>query len=280
MAECKGRAQAISLTIQHADMPRHFRPYLLELGEIGRDERIDHMVRIAVNEAVRTAPHNGSKRTICGWIASDQPAAIIAGHLARHARIRAHNRVRTLRIWDPRTLDLLQHLLAAQTAESLALPGADWWWLARNARVKELRPVWTRDPKPLGAHLNDAHVETLLLAEPLHATLNVLQDMREDHIGDHTLRTVIQALRRASAQWGVCDPLDQVGFALHACLVHADFDSDAEVAAAMRRSKKAGHSTTQALSSFDEQAWNAVRGRLRGGGPNANVIGNGELHHG
>lgn len=279
-ADYEGRRLAIPLVIRHVDMPQHLRPYLLALGEIGRDDHIDLTIRIAVDEAARAAPCNGSKRTICGWIASEQPASAIAAHLARHARISTHNRARTLRIWDPRTLDLLEYLLASRVTESLALPGADWWWLGRNVSVKELRSAQTSAPLSVGAHLNDEQVEALLLAEPLHATLNVLQDMGKDAVREQTLRTIIQALRRASAQWGVSDQLGQVGFALHSCLVHADFDTDIEVAAAMRRSKDAGQAPTQVLTSFDEQAWNAVRGRLRGGGRNVNTIGNGELNHG
>ncbi len=280
LADCEGRDQAVSLAIRHTDMPRHFRPYLLRLGAIGRDERVDLTVRVGVEEALRAAPHNGSRRSICGWIASELPPAVIAGHLVRHTRVRAQDRARTLRIWDPRTLDLLQHLLTERAGQLLALPAADWWWLGRNAHVKGLQATRDPAPDPVGAHLNDEHIGALLLAEPLHATLNVLQDKRVDPTDDQTLRTIIGALRRASTQWGVSDPLDQVGFALHSCLVHPNFDADAEVAAAMRRSAGEGHVPTQALSLFSEQEWNAVRGRLIGANPDARVKGNGELHHG
>lgn len=280
LANCEGRHQAVSLAVRSVDMPRHFRPYLLWLGEIGRDERIDLTIRIGVEEALRATPHNGSRRSICGWIASELPPAVIVGHLVRHTRIRVRNQARTLRIWDPRTLDLVQHLLAKQAGTLLALPGCDWWWLGRDAHVKKLQASRNPESEPVGEHLNDEHIGALRLAEPLHATLNVLQDTQTDPIDDQTLRTVIGALRRASTQWGMSNPLDQVSFALHSCLVHPNFDADAEVAAAMRRAAGAGHVPTQALSSFDEQAWTAVRARLTGAKPNAGTKGNGELHHG
>lgn len=278
MTECKGRDQAVPVPIRPADMPQHFRPYLLELGDFGRDDRIERTIRIAVDEAIRASPESGSRRSICGWIASNHPPATVAADLARNARVLTQGRPRMLRVWDPRTLDLLQHLLAGRLAQSLTVPGASWWWLDRDSSIKELQAVENLDATRLS--IGDEQIEALLLAESLHATLNVLQDMRKDATCELTLRTIVDALRRARSQWSIADPLGQVRFALHACLVDRNFDADAEVAAAMRQADGLGESPVDALLLFDDRAWGAVIERLSTGESDRPILRQGELHHG
>lgn len=258
LEEVDGRDQATPVLIQHQDLPGHFRPYLLKLGDIGRDSRIDRTIRIAVDEATRKSPQNGSKRSICGWIASEHKSEAVASYLARQARIAVLGRSRLLRIWDPRTLDLLQHLLTVESMRTLVPPESRWWWLGRDSAVKQLERSVADTGGEAQLPIDDKGVESLLLAESLHSTLNVLQDMKSD-VGPETVRIIMGALRRARSHWGVAEPVDLVRFALHARLVHEAFDSDEQVRLAMNASSS---SPVRALSSFDEPAWSAVRERL------------------
>lgn len=197
-----------------------------------------------------------------------------------HSRIYVRGTPRMLRVWDPRTLDLLRYLFAGASMQTLCLPESSWYWLGRDGDIRQLPESPAHDWHDSRLPFSDGQIDVLLLAEAFNSTLNVLQDMRADVVDGATLRKIVNALCRARSHWGIVDPLDQVRFALHACLIHDSFDTDEQVANAMRHSGALVGSPVQGLSSFDEKAWEVVRERLSSDHSNTRLFIQEEVNHG
>lgn len=251
----------VPLPVSHPELRSDLHPYLLPLGEPGRDPEVEALVKQAIAEALRRGPEKDGRRSICGWVFSDLPVQELAAQLARHTSVVVKRKRRLLRIWDPRTLDLLALLLGPEQQQTLVGPLGDWRWLGRSAEVSRLPAARGTPADSLVLHQDQ--IEMLLNSEAIHQVLDVLQDLGRDASSESVGRAVLTAVRRGVARWGLTEKADLVEFALHATLIGAEFDSDEEVQSAMQKAASAGRPAVRPLAEFNEERWQQVRQRLQ-----------------
>lgn len=247
------------LPVSHPELRTGLRPYLLPLGEPGRDPRVEVIVKQAVSEALRQGPEKDGRRSICGWIFSNLSSQTLAAWLARHASVVADGKRRIFRVWDPRTLDLLTLLLDAQQQNTLAGSIGDWRWLTRSGAINCFPTAEETAVESLD--LRQEQLEMLLNSEAIHQVLTVLQDLGRDASSESVGHGVLTAVRRGVARWRLTEKADLVDFALYAILVHAQFDADDEVQSAMQKAASEGRSAVHSLAGFTDEYWLQVRKR-------------------
>lgn len=259
-AQFLSQTSPIPLPVSHPELRADLRPYLLPLGEPGRDLRVEATVKVAFAEAVRQGPENDGRRSLCGWIYSDLPAREIAVHLAGHASVVVTGKRRLFRIWDPRTLDLLALTLDVPQQRALVGPIGDLRWLGRSGEIRSFATAGERAADSLVLH--QRQLQTLLYSEAIHQVLDVLQDLGRDASSEAVGRAVLDSVHRGAARWQLTGKADLVEFALHAILIGAAFDDDADVQPAMRKAAAEGRPAVQPLADFTEERWSQVRQRL------------------
>jgi hypothetical protein len=262
LEDAPGRQQAVPLPLtgRHDDRTRH--PYLLALGDIGRDEIIDRALDLDWAEATRHVERETRGSTVCALLACEpEHTAEVARSLAEFSRRRAASRQQPfLRLWDPRVAELLMPLLSATASRELTGGAAAWWTLDRRG---ELVGHFAID----GAARTDgdrvwqspAVVDILASAGAINGVLNALQDAGVAPSRFPSTSTLLALIARARSQWGLADDFDLIQFALHGVLVRADFDADPDVRAAMSQARARGDSCIEALNSFDESHWEQGR---------------------
>lgn len=249
-----GREHAIEVPLAaHAEAPVRA-PYLLALGDVGRDETIELALDLGFAEATRHPERETRGSTICAFVACPPAdAARIAGALADGARRRAASRQqRFLRLWDPRVFERLMPLLSGPALRELTADSAGWWWIGRDGALAS-RAAVAHDGGNGWASPDVA--DTLASTGAINGVLNALQDAAVACDRLPSTSTILALLERARMQWGLLDDFELIQFALYGVLVRADFDGDAEVRAAMAAARKRGESCIDALASFDESHW-------------------------
>ena len=249
-----GRDQAIDVPLAaHADAPVRA-PYLLALGDMGRDDRVDLALDLGFAEATRHPERETRGSTICAFVACPPAdAARVAGALADVARRRAASRgQRLLRLWEPRVFEHLVPLLSGPALRELTADSAGWWWIGRDGALASRREAAGDTGR--GWASSDV-VDTLASIGAINGVLNALQDAAVASDRLPPTSTLLALLARARMQWGLADDFELIQFALYGVLVRADFDGDAEVRAAMAAARERGESCIDALASFDESHW-------------------------
>ena len=72
-------ADRMPLPIRYRELNAEQRPYLLRLGDFGRDDAIERSVSLAVAEAMSASRERPPVRSICGWLQGGIASA--ASHL-------------------------------------------------------------------------------------------------------------------------------------------------------------------------------------------------------
>ena len=262
LADASGREQAVPLplTSRHDDRMRH--PYLLALGDIGRDEIIDKALDLAWAEATRHVERETRGSTVCALLAcAPEHTAEVARSLAELSRRRAASQHQPfLRLWDPRVAELLMPLLSATASRELTGGAEGWWTLDRRGDlVSHLAIDGAVRTDRDRAWQSPAVVDILASAGAINGVLNALQDAGVAPSRFPSTSTLLALIARARSQWGLADDFDLIQFALHGVLVRADFDADPDVRAAMSEARARGESCLEALHSFDESHWEQGR---------------------
>jgi hypothetical protein len=280
LADMPERENAIAVPVRHPDVADARRPYLLALGEFGRDRRIDETLQLACDQARRHASQRAHGRSICGWLAASGSPHTLAWQLAKasHQMIEGHSRL--FRYWDPRVLDVLPGLLETTQAQALFRPVSGWWWLDRNAALRGAalqRAGHEASAVPAAFKLAPAQIERLRQVESVNRCLDVWQDLQHDPEADGVRDRIARLIAAGTRKWGLQTDREQVSYALYALLVHVGFDEDAEARAAMQAARAAGTSPIEALVRFDEAYWDRLKHRLAEA---PSVLLKEERHHG
>jgi hypothetical protein len=254
LKSARRRDDAIELPVMLPTNEGVRRPYLLPLGDVGRDETLDFVLDLAFAEATRHPERETRGATICAFIAcKPASASTVATTLSEVSRRRAVPRgQRFLRLWDPRVFELLLPLLPTRELAELTGRSAGWWWIDRGGRLASRDDVPVRE---LGGWTSAGVADRLASVGAINGVLNALQDAEVPFDGLPSDTAILALLARARSRWGLADDFELVQFALYGVLVGANFDDDAEVCAAMAAARDRGESCIDALTSFDESHW-------------------------
>ncbi|MFY3455627.1 DUF4123 domain-containing protein [Achromobacter xylosoxidans] len=263
LAHARRRGQAVALPLDRSRFLTEHCPYLLELGEFGRDDAIE----LAVEAACAAAGTGRTHRPICGWIASPVAPAALARHLARMARCLVPDRADpvTLRHWDPRVAEVLAEVLSEDQMAQWLAPVRACWRPGRAAGELALqyeRSAAAGAPQAGPAAplvLDRAQCAVLERAGWVNQALDALAEAGHD-MGEARLRARADRLvARAQARWGLETDTDIVDYALHGLLVHPHFDQHPDIRHAMATMQANGIAAVAALNDITQEQWNRVR---------------------
>lgn len=261
-ADWEKRPYAQILKIRHPALRKQERPYLLPLGDFGRDDAIDKSITLAMAQAARTSRDHTRGRSICGWIMFTGNAQIIADRLSRHASQIVDRKRRLFRFWDPRVMDMMEGGLEPRQNAALLAGVTGWWWLGRDLQLKALSSGSEVSGEAAGFALTEAQIRIMRWAEPINRTLDVLQDMGHDVSSPGLDGGVREALSRGERTWALESIGELVQYALCTILVHRSFDEHPEVRTRMREAQSVGCSPLSALDAFEKDDWNRIRQRI------------------
>lgn len=190
-------------------------PYLLALGEFGRDTNTADTVALALREAVEGVTHGG--RSVCAWLAVDNglPVQQVTRAFARQSQHWVGGARMTFRYWDPRTLDLAIHVLPAQQLRMLLGPASRWGWLSRQGDLMEAKggPLQTEVMHDNAAQLGEEAARMFARLPQINLVMDSLRAAALDITGVN-VADVARRLAEAETQWCLHDPKDQVSYAI------------------------------------------------------------------
>jgi hypothetical protein len=256
LAEVAHRAEAIVLPMPPTLIAPEDRPYLLPLGDFGRDDTIDLTLDLAWAEATRHARRPSVSPSICAWLVG--PADNITRFAYQlfnrsRARIPPDIRARWLRYWDPRVFSLFADALPAAALTDLTVDAAGWWWLDRHGEL-QARPMAAADAREWA--WTPSTTSLVRHTDIINRTLNTLQDSGGAH-SDGLWKRILPLVERAIATWDIQDTDELVRYTLYGMLISPQFDQYPETRQAMRAAIDNGTSPMAALTSFDTAYWEA-----------------------
>jgi hypothetical protein len=260
LADAATRSNAAALPIKHPDMKADHQPYLLKLGDFGRDLAIEKSLSLGLGQALRSSDELMQGRSICLWILSDANSEELALHLASQARIGVGRDMKLFRFWDPRVMDTLEHMLRPEQVNNLLGPASTCLWLNRAGDFAELRVAddsSTNGALP-GIRLDNHQLDLLRNVELVNRALDVLQDMGKPVVGAQLRLDLDGILAKGGREWKLQTDRELVTYAMYGYLIGAEFDQVAEVRDAMLEADNAGTSPVDALDQFDERYWQTL----------------------
>lgn len=260
LADAATRSDAIALPIKHQDLKADHQPYLLKLGDFGRDLAIEKSLSLALGQALRCADELTLGRSICLWILSDADSEELALHLAGQSRVRVGRDMKLFRFWDPRVMDTLEHLLRPEQANNLLGPASTCLWLNRAGEFAALRVAddFPKNGTSSGIQLDNRQLDLLKNVELVNRALDVLQDMGKPVVGTQVRLDLDGIIAKGAREWKLQTDRELVTYAMYAHLIGAQFDQVTEVRDAMLEAKNAGTSPVDALDQFDERYWQTL----------------------
>lgn len=222
--------------------PRQY-PYFIALDS-SLDPLLDGSGRIAFEQARDGA----DVRSLCGWFASDLPAARLRRLFAAQMRRSAGGEPWLFRFFDPR---VMQHLPGVFGAPGAVAGVERWWYLDHRGAVRAVRGAG-EDAEPVAFS-----AEQQSKIDRIGALNQAFAQWREaDEPPADAFARLDQALAQAQALgFSLEDEADCVAFALHRCLVHPQIETHPAVAGwiAAMRSKQASYVDQAAQS--DARLW-------------------------
>ncbi|CAB3922156.1 MULTISPECIES: DUF4123 domain-containing protein [Achromobacter] len=263
LAHAARRESAVALPLDRGRFLAGHCPYLLALGDFGRDDAIE----LSIAAACAAAAPGHTHRAVCGWIASPVAPTALARHLARMARCLVPDRADpvTLRHWDPRVAEVLAEVLSEDQLRQWLAPVQAYWRPCRAAgelAVQYERPAAAGAPQAGPAAplvLDRAQCAVLERAGWVNQALDALAEAGHDMAEARLRERADRQVARAQARWGLETDTDIVDFALHGLLVHPHFDQHPDVRHAMATVQASGVAAVAALNDITEEQWNRVR---------------------
>lgn len=260
LATLPARTHAIPVRVRHPELSARQLPYLIKLGDLGRDEAADHSIALSLAQAARTPEMQESGRSVCGWLQSDLPIDALAVQLASCATLPIDRQLRLFRYWDPRTLDLLRELLEPHQRNALLGTVSAWWWVARDGSLRSMRNDRAGSSVPFSP--TPDQVAALRHAHILNRVLDVLQDMQHGVTAPGLATRVLDSVFGGKEKWQFESERDSVMYALYGLLVHPRFDRDTRVKQVMQQAHLEKTSAMDALGVFDDEFWGSLKERL------------------
>ena len=248
--------------IRHPDMRDIDRPYLLRLGEPGRDLILDQMLERALKEALRDGDEAKRTRSVCGWMLSAVDMDRVARQLAGRSSIVLRGKRRLLRVWDPRVMDLLASSHSDMQMRDFMPDIQAWVWLGRDGGWRFISAGAADGSISRNPALTTQQAACLEASASINAALDVLQDMGHRVGTPELLRSISMSVQDCIAVWGAEDRLDQVQYALYRELVGKDFDQHSDVNRLMKQARGQGRSAVQALAGLSAEDWRGVKSMM------------------
>ena len=246
--------EVIQIPVRYGDLPPAKRPFLICVGEPGRDALMDDLLHLAEAEALRRAPQGGGPkvRSMCGFLMGAAQPSSLALHLARISVFSFNGQQRLLRLWDPRSLDIFAHLLDEEQKSSLLGSFDAWCWLWRSGGIRVLRKRddTLRTLNPL--HLRAEQVDYLQMSEAINGALDVVQDIGIPLDDACSQGQVGKLIEQGIRKWQLKSTTDQVAYALHAVMMGPDFDAIWPVREAMSLEMERSGEAMRALEKFSD----------------------------
>jgi len=258
LADAPRRAEAIPIPLPARVMEEAHRPYLLPLGDFGRDDTIDTSLDRGWADATRAGGGARGIVTTCAWLVLPMDDVQFIAHRLQDSWCRALTGLpaRAYRYWDPRVLALVAEELPPALLHDVTGGAAGWWWLDRQGELQS-RPPIPRASAPIDDHLPERAARLLRHAARINQTLNMLQDSGGPH-DDTVRRQLLPLVERAEETWGMRDESDIARFALYGVLISPQFDDAGhypEANAAMHAALDQGTSPLEALTQFSQEYW-------------------------
>ncbi|MCT7296292.1 hypothetical protein N5J06_07240 [Ralstonia sp. CHL-2022] len=258
LANARRRNEAVPLPIEPDIMRPEQRPYLLPLGDFGRDDTIDFTLDLAWAEATRHPDRETRGSSVCAWLVFPaEQARHVAHGMAMQARHRwPGSHARYLRLWDPRVFELLTDLGDAEPPVRYAPATNGVWWLNRAGALQRCPAPAPAPSTPLAeATWPEAAKAMLRNSGTINAVLNALQDAEHNVVQPPLAAAILSLAERASSTWGLTNELDRIIYALYGVLISPQFDQDTTVREAMLAARAQGDSPIAALAGFDAAFW-------------------------
>lgn len=232
-------ARRVRVPIGHANFDLSFAPYLvpLDLGKSGDAEVFKRSVALAWSAWELDSLQAFNGQPVGGWIASDQPAPVLAQHWAANCHLHYVNGLtKLLRFHDPSVREWLWRTLTPQQQARLLGP-------ARRVVAFDRRQALMTHALTAGApevhdspgafQLTPAQWEQVDDYAAVHGAWLRWRSAVPDAAQGAASRedweqAVFHALRAASA-YGIADRQDRELFALHALQLGADFHEHAHL---------------------------------------------------
>ena len=240
-------------------------PYVLPLGEFGRDPNAQMSVEIAIAEALRRpTPHAGQvARSICGWLISTLPVKDLSRQVERNTRMNTGGNRKVFRFWDPRVMDFLDELLESKQKIVLLADMHEWLWLDRRATVKSWRAGdLMQSVQDVPASLGLSIEQSSALSHGRYANLVLDALQASDWSAPLPSQgSLVQAVRHGMTRWGIASDQDCVMYALYRVYYGQQFDEAPRVSECMTRARSNGQSPVAALEQVDASVWNTLPAR-------------------
>lgn len=252
------RAEAIVLPLRRRDLKDEQRPYLLALGDFGRDQAIESSIGVAISEAMHLDDSAPRARSVCGWIRSGSPKEL-ASHMAGCAALTLQGESRMLRHWDPRIMDILAALVNPTQRQCLLRHATARYWLRRDGAIQSIvLDQAAAEPEAASAlRLDDGQLDLLVQAGYVNRALDVLQEMGHDMAALSPAK-LARNLRAGMQSWRLDTERDRVMYLVYVAMVGEGFDRTPEVHARMLAAQASGSSVMDALDAFDDAYWQSL----------------------
>ncbi|CAB3732346.1 hypothetical protein LMG22037_05697 [Paraburkholderia phenoliruptrix] len=222
------------VTIAHEAFPDEHRPYLVELNLSTPDgvELLVETVRLAFEDRHPDSIAQGLGQRIGGWLASNSPAEVVAGHWSQQVlQVDDRGRQCALRFYDSRALSLLWTMLSPGQRQALLGPISAWH--ALDACAKPCMYTNT-DTARADLTLKDAQWREIRR----HGLINRAIGLHMQAVGRQPDPQEVDAAVASAAraeQYGLSDRDDIVAFIGHALAWHPQFDRYPKVTQALQQ---------------------------------------------
>lgn len=234
----------------------HF-PYLIMLGEVGRDSLIDSALERAIDEVDGRQGLVAGARSVCAFFVTKHSSKMVAKRLAESASVRVDGERRLFRFWDPRVMDLLTRFAGSDEIETLLSPAERWCWIARDGRAESLTMV----AESQNSKLQLLNTERFLNFGRINKFFDVL---KSDAFAIRKIDcvSVDRIMRKGLEKWLLQSDYEVVSYALHSILLGEGFDDDEQVRWHMDNGIREGRSPVVELEALSEVFWTALSERL------------------
>lgn len=238
------QARIITSTQKHG-------PWLIDVGnELRHEPFINESLRLAVTQALQPAAWDQRQRTMCAWWISTAPLHTLATMLASHSWfVDAHGVRRTLRLWDPRTIQHAQRLFGAAQPHS-GFENVSWSY------IDSLGQWQTLPPPAHGYTPTQPAPQTLRELSLMNAAL---QRLAIDGLPETpTSWPALQESIRAGMRAGLQDDDDLAWFAADRSRLRAPIEHARSLAELFAVVRSGNGRYVRATGDYDETDWAAV----------------------
>lgn len=200
-------------------------------------------------------------RAVGAWLFSDGVTPErMAKHLERAMIVRVRNAPDALlRVWDSRVISHVLRVLTPEQVAALMGPVCCWVWIDRTGQLQRFtRPdnQMARNTL-LSLQLSTEQDEAIDRIEHINSLVAALAKL--GHSVPPERDPELDAVLVTAQSKGHVDVTDMLAYALHAVLIHPNFDQLPEVAEAIAQARHQGLGLCVALESFDDVFWKSAK---------------------